>query len=136
MTVDRSKKIVACLLMSVQSTHAILFNYRKEKLLTCTSLKVPSIEMISIHPLHQKSVILMGKNYIRLWELHSQESLLKEQQQLVPLKIEKENRFYDLSWQNAAQTKNPLLFVLTNKNKVLIIQGDSLVSTIELGEKE
>jgi hypothetical protein len=74
----------------------------------------------------------MGKNYIRLWELHSQESLLKEQQQLVPLKIEKENRFYDLSWQNAAQTKIPLLFVLTNKNKVLVIQGDTLVSTIEL----
>lgn len=61
---------------------------------------------------------------------------MKEQQQLVPLKIEKENRFYDLSWQNAAQTKNPLLFVLTNKNKVLVIQGDTLVSTIELTEKE
>ena len=29
----------------------------------------------------------MGKNYIRLWELHSQESLLKEQKQLVPLKV-------------------------------------------------
>jgi hypothetical protein len=122
--------MIACLLMSVQSTHAILFNYRKEKLLTCTSLKVPSIESISIHPLHQKSVILMGKNYIRLWELHSQEGVIKEQQQLVPLKIEKENRFYDLSWQN--NSKNPLLFVLTNKNKVLIIQGDALVHTINL----
>jgi hypothetical protein len=43
LTVDRTKKMIACLLMSVQSTHAILFNYRKEKLLTCTSLKVPSI---------------------------------------------------------------------------------------------
>jgi hypothetical protein len=29
MTVDRSKKIIACLLMSVQNTHAVIFNYRK-----------------------------------------------------------------------------------------------------------
>jgi hypothetical protein len=78
----------------------------------------------------------MGKNYIRLWELHPQESLLKEQQQLVPLKVEKENRFYDLSWQNMTQSKSPILFVLTSRNKVLVIQGDSLVSSIELSGKE
>lgn len=133
LTVDRSKKLIACLLMGVQSTHAVLFNYSKEKLLTCTSLKVPSIELISIHPLHQKSIVLMGKNYIRLWELHSQEGVLKEQQQLVPLKVEKENRFLDLSWQSCSNSKNPLMFVLGQKNRVLIIQGDSLVSTISLG---
>jgi hypothetical protein len=76
----------------------------------------------------------MGKNYLRLWELHPQENVLKEHQQLVPLKIEKESRFYDFSWQSSA--KNPLLIVLTNKNKLLIIQNDTLVHTLFLMEKE
>lgn len=70
--VDRSKKSVGCLLVSPQSTHAIIFNYRKEKLLTCTVLKGLSIDSISFHPLKQKSVLLMGKSYLRLWELHPQ----------------------------------------------------------------
>lgn len=48
-----------------------------------------SIENICIHPTRQKSFILMGRNYLRMWELHSQEEVLKEQQQLVPLKTEK-----------------------------------------------
>ena len=73
LTVDRNKKICACLLQSVQSLCVLLFNYRKEKLLTCTTLKIPSIENISIHPIKNKSIILMGRNYLRLWELHTQE---------------------------------------------------------------
>jgi hypothetical protein len=58
---------------------------------------------------------------------------LKESQQLVPLKVEKESRFYDLSWQHTA--KIPTLFVLTSKNKMLVIQNDTLVHTIFLTEK-
>ena len=77
MTVDRSKKIIACLLQSVQSLSVLVFNYRKEKLLTCTNLKIPSIENISIHPTRQKSLVLMGKNYLRLWDLFAQEEILK-----------------------------------------------------------
>ena len=72
MTVDRSKKICACLIQTVQSLSVLVFNYRKEKLLTCTNLKVPSIENLCIHPTRQKSIILMGKNYLRLWELYAQ----------------------------------------------------------------
>ena len=72
MTVDRSKKICACLIQSVQSLSVLVFNYRKEKLLTCPHLKVPSIENLSIHPTRQKSLILMGKNYLRLWDLYAQ----------------------------------------------------------------
>jgi hypothetical protein len=52
----------------------------------------------------------------------------------VPLKVEKESRFYDFSWQNSS--KNPLLIVLTSKNRVLIIQNDTLVSTLMLSERE
>ena len=89
MTVDRGKKMVACLMQSVQSSLVVVFNYRKERILTCTSLKVSNIEKLSVHPLRQRSVILMGKNYLRLWEIHSQEEVLKELQQLVPLKTEK-----------------------------------------------
>jgi hypothetical protein len=72
MTVDRAKKMVACLLHSVQNTHAVIFNYRKEKILTSTSLKMSSIENFSFHPLKPKSLLFMGKNYLRLWELHPQ----------------------------------------------------------------
>lgn len=67
MTVDRSKKMCACLIQSVQSLCVVVFNYRKEKLLTCTNLKMASIENICIHPVRQKSIILMGKNYLRMW---------------------------------------------------------------------
>jgi hypothetical protein len=97
-------------------------------------IKNVSIDTISFHPQKPKSLLFMGKNYLRLWELHPQENILKENQQLVPLKIEKESRFYDFSWQNNA--KNPLLLVLTNSNKILIIQNDTLVHTIHLTEKE
>lgn len=93
-----------------------------------------TIEKISFHPVKPKSLLFMGKNYLRLWELHPQENVLKEQQQLVPLKIEKESRFYDFSWQNSP--KNPLLFVLTNKNKLLVIQNDTLVHTLFLTERD
>lgn len=41
-----------------------------------------------------------------------------------------------MSWQSSPSIKNPLLFVLANKNKILIIQDNNLVSTIELTEKE
>lgn len=43
MTVDRSKKMCACLIQSVQSLCVLVFNYRKQKLLTCTNLKMASI---------------------------------------------------------------------------------------------
>lgn len=77
-------------------------------------------------------MLFMGKNYLRLWELHPQENVLKETQQLVSLKIEKESRFYDYSWQSYGQNKNSMLIVLTSNNKVLIIQNDTLVQTIFL----
>lgn len=142
--------MVACLLQSVQNTQVLVFNYRKEKLLTCTCLKVGAVEKLSFHPVRLKSLLLMGKNYLRLWDLHPQENVLKESQQLVPLKVEKESRFYDMSWQctyvsaqgtslwqgSANNAKNPLLFVLTGKNKLLIIQNDTLINTIVLGEKD
>jgi hypothetical protein len=86
LTVDRNKKMCACLLQSVQNLCVLLFNYRKEKMLTCTNLKIPSIENLCIHPIKNKSIILMGRNYLRLWELHTQEELLKEHHQLVSLK--------------------------------------------------
>lgn len=50
------------------------------------------------------------------------------------MKVEKENKFYDFSWQTNA--KNPILIVLTSKNKILLIQNDSLVHTLQLTEKE
>ena len=37
-----------------------------------------------------------------------------------------------MSWQS--NSKNPILFVLTNKNNVLLIQNDSLIHTINLYE--
>lgn len=52
-------------------------------------IKNASIESISFHPQKPKSLLFMGKNYLRLWELHPQENVLKENQQLVPLKVEK-----------------------------------------------
>ena len=98
--------------------------------MTCTNLKIPSIENISIHPIKNKSIILMGRNYLRLWELHTQEELLKEHHQLVPLKTEKEKRFYDFSWQQ--NCKNPIFFVLANQNTILLLQNDTLIHTINL----
>lgn len=89
LAVDRAKKTIACLLNSPQSTFVIIFNYRKEKLINSTCVKSVAIESISFHPLKPKSLLFMGKNYLRLWELHPQENVLKEHQQLVPLKIEK-----------------------------------------------
>ena len=50
----------------------------------------------------------------------------------MPLKTEKESRFYDMSWQT--YNKNPMLFVLTNKNNILLIHNDSLIHTVNLPE--
>jgi hypothetical protein len=49
-------------------------------------MKTLVLENISIHPIKPKSMILMGRNYLRMWELHPQEEVLKEEQQLIPLK--------------------------------------------------
>ncbi len=87
LAVDRVKKTIAGLLVSPQSIFVIIFNYRKEKLINSTSIKNISIERIAFHPIKPKSLLFMGKNYLRLWELHPQENILKENQQLVPLKI-------------------------------------------------
>lgn len=38
-TIDRAKKTLGCLLVTPQNTFAIIFNYRKQKLLTSTCLK-------------------------------------------------------------------------------------------------
>ena len=89
LAVDRARKMIGCLLNSPQSTFVVIFNYRKEKLISSTCVKSVTIENISFHPLKPKSMLFMGKNYLRLWELHPQENVLKEHQQLVPLKIEK-----------------------------------------------
>ena len=85
--VDRPKKTLGCLLVTAQNTFAIIFNYRKEKLLTSTCLKNVAVERISFHPLKPKCTVMMGRNYLRVWELHPQENVLKESQQLVPLKV-------------------------------------------------
>lgn len=37
-----------------------------------------------------------------------------------------------MSWQN--NTKNPILFVLTNRNNILLIQNDTLIHTLNLPE--
>lgn len=37
-----------------------------------------------------------------------------------------------MSWQT--HSKNPILFVLTNRNNILLIQNDSLIHTINLYE--
>lgn len=87
LSVDRVKKTIVCLLMSPQSTYVVIFNYRKEKLINSTLIKNASIENISFHPQKPKSLLFMGRNYLRLWELHPQENVLKESQQLVPLKV-------------------------------------------------
>lgn len=65
--IDRTKKTLACLLASPQNTHAVIFNYRKEKLLTTTCIKNVIVESLSFHPLKPKSLLFMGKNYLRLW---------------------------------------------------------------------
>ena len=65
--VDRVKKTIACLLVSPQSTFVVIFNYRKEKLINSTMIKNILIEKISFHPLKPKSLVFMGKNYLRLW---------------------------------------------------------------------
>jgi hypothetical protein len=39
LAMDRVKKTLGCLLVAPQNTFAIIFNYRKEKLLTSTCLK-------------------------------------------------------------------------------------------------
>lgn len=70
--VDRAKKTIGCLLNSPQSTFVIIFNYRKEKMINSTCVKSVAIESISFHPLKPKSLLFMGKNYLRLWELHPQ----------------------------------------------------------------
>ena len=66
-TVDRAKKALGCLLVTAQSTFAIIFNYRKEKLLTSTCLKNVAVERLCFHPLKAKSTVMMGRNYLRLW---------------------------------------------------------------------
>jgi len=39
LAVDRAKKSLGCLIVSPQNIHAVIFNYRKEKLLTSTCIK-------------------------------------------------------------------------------------------------
>ena len=77
LTIDRPKKTLGCLLVTPQNTFAIIFNYRKQKLLTSTCLKNVNVERLSFHPLKPKSTVMMGRNYLRLWQLHPQENILK-----------------------------------------------------------
>jgi hypothetical protein len=72
LTVDRTKKTIACLLVSPQNTFVVIFNYRKEKLINSTGIKNISLEYIAFHPQKPKALLFMGKNYLRLWELHPQ----------------------------------------------------------------
>ncbi|CAM6002248.1 unnamed protein product [Sphagnum balticum] len=120
-TVNDEKQYVAALIQSAQHLYISLWNYEKERLITNTALKHP-VEKISLHPLKPKEILLVGRNYMRMWELQSQENILREcQQQLVPLKTEKENRFYDFAW--ATTSKSATLMLLMAGNKVLFLHN-------------
>jgi hypothetical protein len=85
---------------------------------------------ISINPKVTKNLILSGNQYLRTWELLFQARQLKEvAQQLISLKIEKENKFLDHCW---VSTQIPILVVLVPGNKVFLIQNDQLKKTVSL----
>jgi len=85
---------------------------------------------ISINPKVTKNLVLSGNQYLRTWELLFQARQLKEvAQQLISLKIEKENKFLDHCW---VSTQIPILVVLVPGNKVFLIQNDQLKKTVTL----
>lgn len=49
---------------------------------------------------------------------------------MVPLKTEKESRFYDFAW--TATSKSATLMVLMAGNKVLFLHNEVLVNTVTL----
>lgn len=129
-TINEEKQYIAALMQSAQHLYISMWNYEKERLITNTVLKHP-VEKIALHPLKPKEMLLVGRNYLRMWELQSQENVLREgQHQLVPLKTEKESRFYDFAW--ATTAKSATLMVLMAGNKVLFLHNETLVSTLQL----
>lgn len=70
-TINDDKQYVAALMQSAQHLYISLWNYEKERLITNTVLKHP-VEKISLHPLKPKEILLIGRNYMRMWELQSQ----------------------------------------------------------------
>ena len=133
-SISEARYTVGALIQTQQQLYISFWNYQKERLITNTPLKV-SIDKICLHPLKPKEILLVGKNYLRLWELHHQENVFKEgHTQLIPLKTEKENKFYDFDWTTFAKVST--LLVLSSGNKVLVIQNDVLVHTVVLDEKE
>lgn len=66
-----------------------------------------------------------------MWEVFFQEKQLKESHNpLIPLKLEKENRFLDHVW--ITSTSIPTLVALAAGNLILILQNDILKRTVEI----
>lgn len=78
-------------------------------------------------------LVIVGANYFRIWEVLFQEKQIKESHtQLVPLKIEKENKFLDQIWIQQANQGNHLLIVLAAGNHLLLLQNDQLKKVIDI----
>ncbi|CAK83220.1 unnamed protein product (macronuclear) [Paramecium tetraurelia] len=108
-----------------------IWNYEKERLLASAVVKAP-FEKFSFHPLKHKHILLSGHNYLRLWEMQFQEKQIKETHEtLIPLKIEKENKFLDHGWVMLSANQ-ALLVLLAAGNKILILINDHFKKPIDI----
>ncbi|KRX00640.1 WD40-repeat-containing domain [Pseudocohnilembus persalinus] len=79
------------------------------------------------------SVIVCGVNYLKMWEIVFQEKIFRESQYpLVTLKLEKENKFINMAWTSTSISQIPMLVILTDNNKILLLQNDSLKKQIDI----
>lgn len=70
-SLNEEKQYLAVLMLSAQHTYISLWNYEKERFITNCLLK-HNIEKISMHQTRPREILLIGRSYMRLWELHSQ----------------------------------------------------------------
>ncbi|EAR86922.2 WD domain, G-beta repeat protein (macronuclear) [Tetrahymena thermophila SB210] len=128
-----TEKSYCCGLILPQGSNQPILNfwsYKKDKLLATMPVKA-NLAKFSLHPSKSSNIVLTGQNYFRMWEVFFQEKQLKESHNpLVPLKIEKENRFLDHVW--ITNTSVPTLVVLAAGNLILILQNDQLKRTVEI----
>ena len=105
-----------------------MWNYVKEKLLAVLNLKpglICSNFKFSIHPTRPGQIVLMGTNFLKLYEIHFQNKKIVESHlPLLPPKIEKDKQFLDHCW--VVNPPNSILIVLNKGNRFFIFQNDQL----------
>jgi WD40 repeat protein len=137
LVVHPERSEVCALINSEQNLQVMLFNFERNRFVASCSVKF-GLEKLSMHPLKEKGkqLYFMGYNSFRIWNIFYQEETIKESyESMISLTVEKEHKFSDHCWTvyNKAHT---LLVVgkhlLTNKNRLLVIQNDELVHSINI----